>query len=419
MPDIKYYAEYLLTGNTTLLMEDIMCFNRTSRYVGLGTLNPTNKLVISGGTIQIINGTQTAGYVLTSDSGGTASWSNGSGLFITDINYYFDTDADRLYTPGLTVQTGFTYTGSGYNTAGNILKTDGTGAASWVSPYVTGLWTGTTTGNIYNINTGDVYITGDASIVGNLGIGNTSAPGQKLVVSGGTIQIIDGNQATGYVFTSNSTGVGSWAAPTGGSGGSRWTNVTGVTTSDTGLIVTSANQGAWILAGLPIKYTVGSTVYYGVVTGVTTTNIAVAGPTCSACTTTDVYVGNPEMVTVETFLISGSYSDAASTSLLEDDMNMYYRWQSSNAYCVRFSTIHKVNGTANTAVNVLINANNVSTANSNSGITTDIDNWNSTFTDINSSNYRIEFNKPIEIKTNMTSPDSAKDLSIQIIFVFP
>ena len=46
----------------------------TNGRVGIGTSTPGQKLTISGGTIQIANGSQAAGYILTSDANGVATW---------------------------------------------------------------------------------------------------------------------------------------------------------------------------------------------------------------------------------------------------------------------------------------------------------------------------------------------------------
>ena len=76
---------------------------------------------------------------------------------------------------------------------------------------------------------------------GNVGIG-TIAPTQKLHIvgtSGTTIKIVDGNQAVGRVLTCDATGVGSWAAASGGSG---WSLTGNFSTLDaTNFIGTSDN----------------------------------------------------------------------------------------------------------------------------------------------------------------------------------
>ena len=76
---------------------------------------------------------------------------------------------------------------------------------------------------------------------GNVGIG-TITPDTKLHIvgtSGTTIKIVDGNQAVGRVLTCDATGVGSWAAASGGSG---WSLTGNFSTLDaTNFIGTSDN----------------------------------------------------------------------------------------------------------------------------------------------------------------------------------
>lgn len=98
-------------------------------------------------------------------------------------------------------------------------------------------WTNTAQGSYFTIQTTP---TGSATAaermridaLGNVGIGNT-APAARLEVdgaSGATLKIVDGNQAAGFVLTSDSAGQASWQAAASGSG-----TVTSVV-SGTGLV---------------------------------------------------------------------------------------------------------------------------------------------------------------------------------------
>lgn len=56
----------------------------TSGNFGIGTAVPGQKLTVSGGTLQLINGSQSNGRMLISDANGIASW---TGVIIaTDLN---------------------------------------------------------------------------------------------------------------------------------------------------------------------------------------------------------------------------------------------------------------------------------------------------------------------------------------------
>ncbi len=80
-------------------------------------------------------------------------------------------------------------------------------------------WTAEPIHFIVNNNTIAMTVAG----TGNVGI-NTTSPAAKLEIdgsSGTTIKIVDGNQASGKVLTSDASGQGSWQTPSGG-GGSGW-----------------------------------------------------------------------------------------------------------------------------------------------------------------------------------------------------
>ena len=90
---------------------------------------------------------------------------------------------------------------------------------------------------------------------GNIGIG-TSAPGQKLTVSGGTIQIINGSQGSGRILVSDASGVATWQ--NGFSGSTTASGITGGTqnyipkfgTSGNGLVLSRIyDNGTYVAVG--------------------------------------------------------------------------------------------------------------------------------------------------------------------------
>jgi hypothetical protein len=79
---------------------------------------------------------------------------------------------------------------------------------------------------------------------GGVGIG-TNAPTAKLEVDG-TVKIVDGTQAAGYVFTSDASGNGSWAPAGAGSGISVTTKTANYTATNTdNLILCDASGGSF------------------------------------------------------------------------------------------------------------------------------------------------------------------------------
>ena len=170
----------------------------------------------------------------------------------------------------------------------------------------------------------------------------------------------------------------------------------------------------------------GSTLFYGIITGVTyyvlsgVTILDIDGPPCNSVLTetTSAGIGQPFMLHLETFAINGAYGDHYDTTLLASDTNTYWKWYTNRAYLVRFSVIHKsdADGT-NPKINIRINNNDVSDSNSYSGITVTT-NWSSTKNNIDSTNYIVNFEDNIEIKTSAdTGGTHASNLTVQTTFV--
>ena len=276
MPDTKYYTEYVLTGNTQLLIEDTISLNKSTHNVGIGTLSPSQKLVISGGTIQILDGREGTGKVLTSDAYGKGIWSNndvfwsGSTAYIWNINSInvgvgtgtftplskFNVHSASVSTISLTDETveynnhyggavrGYGVGGSGGRFEAGVYDNSIYTKGILIEAQSTAIrfYTGTITAN----NTERMLI----NSVGNVGINvGTTNPTQKLVVSGGTIQIINGNEGIGKVLTSDSAGIGSWATAASSSSGTSGKNGATGATGATG--VSGAVSSEW-------SYTVGT-----------------------------------------------------------------------------------------------------------------------------------------------------------------
>lgn len=234
MSEIRYYTEYVQTGNTLLLVEDTITINRSTHKTGFGTLSPTEaKVVVSGGTIQIVDGTQAAGRVFTSNTSGVGSWQaytgNTSGTagtsgvngFSTDPTFYFDPSTDRMYTLGLTVGTGLTYTGPGYNTSGNVLKTDGTGVATWGSVGTGSAGTsgnsGTSDPDLYfdtatnTLYTPNITMTGSTVTISN--IQNAADNNTKLILESNILKQVTGSTTRTFSWNVLNPAVGGIPGP--------------------------------------------------------------------------------------------------------------------------------------------------------------------------------------------------------------
>jgi hypothetical protein len=263
---------------------------------------------------------------------------------------------------------------------------------------------------------------------GSSGINGTNGTSGSSGSSGvGTNGTSGSSGSSGINGTSGSSGINGTSGSSGTSGtntsgsGSVWCTIYVVSATTSGL-VGADDYTSYVKVGLPIKYS-GATLRYGIITGVTLsggyTYIDVNGPPCN---TTGVgeyaAVGQPYMIHSETFVINGAYAAITGNTLLKDYTNTYYKWATSASYLVRFSVRHITDAsTTNPMVNVTINGNSVSDANSNSGITVG-ELWSSTLSNIFDKNYQINLDDSIEIKTNADAGTThASDLTVHATFV--
>ena len=146
--------------------------------VGIGTTNPGARLQVQG-QVKIVDTTQGAGKVLTSDADGLANWQTpGSGA---------DNLGNHTATTNLQMG-GFQITGTGALTMSSATLTNTAGAGLMVSS--------------------SAYL---AVSGGMVGIG-TTAPGAALEVAG-QVKITGGGAGAGKVLTSDADGMAAWQAP--------------------------------------------------------------------------------------------------------------------------------------------------------------------------------------------------------------
>ena len=176
-----------------------------------------------------------------------------------------------------------------------------------------------------------------------------------------------------------------------------------------------------VAIGLPVKYTISSVTYYGIVTALSaSSSVTIAGASMGGAVT-NFYVGTPEMVTVCTFFIADSYGDGVA-DLLAADMNYYEEWGESDAYLVAFKAVHKTvdSGANQPKVNVKIGAGLVSNNDTNNGLQlTTAGAWvSNSAVAINSANYKVERDDDLEVRCTVAgSTGDAKDLTVRCQFV--
>ena len=241
---------------------------------------------------------------------------------------------------------GFIYSSAEQNGL-NILSQQGTSKDDYIRFYV-----GQSTG-ADPANTPDIHIQGSGVTRGNVGI-NTKTPTEKLHVEG-SIKMVDGNESSGYVLTSDANGVGSWQSfsgstfwdPTGSGGISADTsintvyvptlNISSVPTGTTisilaitsgGTVVDGTNMYGEICKSCSGTFTSsGTTIGTGTTVSDLTDNLEPIGVDCTSpkcCTQWEItYYGNR----IKQTIITTNYDDVLK---YKEAYNAYVRCVDSN-----------------------------------------------------------------------------------------
>lgn len=174
--------------------------------------------------------------------------------------------------------------------------------------------------------------------------------------------------------------------------------------------------------GAPLKYTYNSSTYYGIVSAISANSyIDIKGAALNTGQNlTALSVGRPEMAVQVNLFVPSTYA-TSTQDLLANKANAYCKWRMGAAYLVAFSGAQKTaDSTSNPKVNVKVNGNAVSTADSNNGIQlSTAGTWvdNSAIA-INTSNYAIANGDAIEVAcTAAGGTQDAANLSINALAV--
>ena len=189
--------------------------------------------------------------------------------------------------------------------------------------------------------------------------------------------------------------------------------------ASTSTITMNADLTAWLKPGVPVKFKLSGTTYYGILTAVAAGLLTIAG---APLTTGDgdleeLYVGSPSKVHVVKFHVAGEYGDGAVATLLATDAKAPFEWELPPAYLVKFRAYSDTDGdTTDPIVNVMVAGSAVSTSNTNDGLEmTAAQTWYSTVVDISTTNYSIAYDESVEIST--TAGAGADDLTVICVFV--
>jgi hypothetical protein len=207
-----------------------------------------------------------------------------------------------------------------------------------------------------------------------------------------------------------------------GASASQWTAETNFTATpaSTSTLTMTADVTTIIKIGFGLRYTIGGTIYYGMVTAITSNLLTIAGAPMGGSVTALAWCNSTRLIKA-VYFIPGSFADAADTTLLANDARTKERWDFETAYLVRI--LHTVR-VADTGANqpratISVNGAVVGTSNTNTGEAVAVT-WVSTVVGINTSNYDTLKTETIEIVVdNNGSNKNAQDLTIVGIWVIP
>jgi hypothetical protein len=175
---------------------------------------------------------------------------------------------------------------------------------------------------------------------------------------------------------------------------------------------------ATILVGYPLKYTIGGTTYYGIVSAIASNLLTVAGAPLSADVTA-LYYGDPLRVAQVVVAVPSTYEDATNTALLTSDTKMPLTWWKSKAYLVQYKVWSRLHDTGTHGqVSVTINGTEVNTTAGGLTIAADATVY-STVVDIAVAAYDVLRGEAIEVTAVKAGNGDASDLVVTMLFVTP
>ena len=223
------------------------------------------------------------------------------------------------------------------------------------------------------------------------------------------------------------SGVPAWGDVAASGGADKWTAETAFTATpaSTSTLTMTADKTADIKTGMPLRYTIGGTAYYGVCTAITSSLLTVAGAPLSGSVTALAYSIFPGMVETVQLMLPGYWADSADTALILNDLVSPWVWAKAPAALVQIKAYTRVTDTGASfpRINARIGSTTtdyVSTSNSNAGLAIAASvTWYSTVVDIDVAKYGVTAGQTVELKTDANGGnDNAADLSVVLVFVY-
>jgi hypothetical protein len=176
--------------------------------------------------------------------------------------------------------------------------------------------------------------------------------------------------------------------------------------------------------GVPVRYKIATTYYYGIVTAVATNSaITIAGAPLSGVLV-ELWVGLPQQVEQVELRVSNGHYDGAAQDLLAAIEETYFVWRKAAARLVSFAVVHHNpdSGASQPKVNVKIDGNLVGTEDSTKGpqLSAVAGDWvYSSAVAISVANYAIAYGGDIELRcTTAGSTGDAECLTVALTFVY-
>ncbi len=200
-----------------------------------------------------------------------------------------------------------------------------------------------------------------------------------------------------------------------------WTQTAGTftaTPASTSTLTMTEDLTATILVGYALKYTIGGTTYYGIVSAIAAGLLTVAGAPLSGDVTA-LYYGDPIRVMQINVIIPGLYEDASNTDLIASDLASKLIWNKAKAYLVRYRVYSAVHDSG-THGQVSVQINNTEVNTTAGGLTIAADaTWYSTVVDIAVAAYDVNPGEEIEVTAVKAGTGDASDLTVEMTFVIP
>jgi hypothetical protein len=237
------------------------------------------------------------------------------------------------------------------------------------------------------------------------------------------VKITGGTPGVGKVLTSDADGDATWETAAGGA--TFWTALANFTATpaSTSTITMGTDQTATIPVGSPLKYTIGGTVYYGMVIAITSNLLTVAGAPLGGDVTA-LSLGDISRIEQIDIPINTYYEDATDATLIRSDLSTALIWHKSAAYIVRFvawSLVHDSTTHGQIQVTTGVYGSTLYAVSSTSGgvtIAADATQY-STVVDIDTAKYVLAKGNAIEIAATKNGAGDAHDLLVSIIVVHP